>query len=374
MASYDKTGVKLSERQSSRRAALYNKDPSMAWAQDRAGIRRDLGVRGGNGASGGSSRTDRARADIAETQSKAAKQRYLESLGQTARGQNPNQIATRSSMIDLNEKEAQAQEKSRLRQFAGFAARLQAITPDKDGRVKLPKDMAGMLPGFIPGYSGISKGKRSPEVFIQPGKSPGGQPTMDFMQKDTDGAFMPLMNNGHPVSPQVSVMSEAAKIGRFEMDLGADKPKDHKNNTPAQVKLVEWVSRNLTDGDMDQAWQMAQQSKQNPQELAAKLFLAEKKNLAGQYKWNPDEMPGDDEIMKSVQSAMQAFGNGAQAAPGVRPPSAPPAPTAPGAAGKNRAILGQAGDAIKRGASRDAVVQRLIKMGVSEAEIKKAGL
>jgi hypothetical protein len=91
----------------------------------------------------------------------------------------------------------------------------------------------------------------------------------------------------------------------YELRAGLERTKGElgtSDSRPAMVQTVEWIADNLTGGNMERAWRLAQQSKSNPQELAAKLFLAEKKKAEETLSNVSDEV-----LWQRVESAMKGL-------------------------------------------------------------------
>jgi hypothetical protein len=122
-------------------------------------------------------------------------------------------------------------------------------------------------------------------------------------------------------------------------------------NTPAAITTVEWIAERLTGGDYQAAWNMAQQSKSNPQDLAARLYMARRKEASDGF-----EDITDEQIMQDVRSAMEMLN------PSSARQEAPQQNT--------QMLMQQAQQAIQSGADPNAVRQRLIEMGVPESAIQ----
>jgi hypothetical protein len=153
-------------------------------------------------------------------------------LGMASRGQTPEQMSGRAGAMELDNARAQSDDKKRFRDFARFSDALKKLQPDESGRVMLPPEVAGMLPGIIPGYSGITRGEEG-KVFaqVQPGDK--GQEVLGFY-RERNGEAEPIMNGETQLAPTIEVLEEAAKIGRLEMGLNANKQRAGK---PYREKL-----------------------------------------------------------------------------------------------------------------------------------------
>ncbi len=153
---------------------------------------------------------------------------------------------------------------------------------------------------------------------------------------------------------------------------------------PAQIQTVEWIATNLTNGDKQAAWKMAQTAKSNPQELAVKMFLARKKEAADNF-----EDVSDEQIKNDVMTAIRAFQEDQTLNPMAAPKkgglSLSPDNTQ-GAIGNmtgkiNRspvtgtdANLQRAIDAIRSGKDSRMVKQRLLDNGYTPRQLQDAGI
>lgn len=217
--------------------------------------------------------------------------------------------------------EEQQQYRKQFMDMAKLSNSLKMIAPNKQGFHRLPGEVLNtiqsVLPDFRPERINPQTGRTERiNAFgvVEPNDPEDPNSPKVFSLYQDDGSTGPpqrVMNKGAPVRIPVETIGEFAKLG--EKFMGQTDANKSKEKQPAQVQLTEWIAENLTGGDKSKAWQMAQEGKSKPQELAAKLFLAEKKNLAKQFEYSPEDMPGDDEIMRSVQSAMSAMNIGGSA-------------------------------------------------------------
>lgn len=81
--------------------------------------------------------------------------------------------------------------------------------------------------------------------------------------------------------------------------IGGGPGSSGSGSQPAAIATVEWIAANITGGDRRAAWELAQRSKSNPQDLAARLYMARKKEASDNY-----EDISDEQIMEEVRQAM----------------------------------------------------------------------
>lgn len=87
---------------------------------------------------------------------------------------------------------------------------------------------------------------------------------------------------------------------RLKGDLEATKAQyGTADNQPARVRTVEWIAQNLTDGDMDRAWKLAEGS---DQDLALEIYKAEREAASENQFVDP---PSEEEIWRRVDSVME---------------------------------------------------------------------
>lgn len=103
-------------------------------------------------------------------------------------------------------------------------------------------------------------------------------PTAGLMQTGPDGQLRPVGR------------------GAGATALSGDRP------PPAAIATVEWIAKHITDGDRRAAWELAQRSKSNPQEFAARLYMSRKREAEANF-----ENITDEEIKEEVRRAMSLY-------------------------------------------------------------------
>ena len=136
-------------------------------------------------------------------------------------------------------------------------------------------------------------------------------------------------------------------------------PKNGKSsNVPAKVQEMEYTRRLLGDEQYKQ-WLMFGRGK-SPQELGMAAYKLASDTLEGVYFDSPEEKKAAVDQMTT--ELVSKFSQPTQSGQGGTPQPAP-------GAGQYSQVLQQAAAAIQSGKDRDAVIQRLVEMGVPQDQI-----
>lgn len=118
------------------------------------------------------------------------------------------------------------------------------------------------------------------------------------VKRAPDGSFTATFNNGQTkVYKDVNDVREQMAMAMHPdawIKLRADR-KYGGSHVPAQIQLMEYYKQELTGGDSQAAYRLTQAAKENPAQLAGKLFMEAKKND------KVNEL-SDEQIMEGVRS------------------------------------------------------------------------